>query len=256
MIADGANAPGSTSDVKLPVRSFFALEGPGGPVSRVRNTYSICRERRSLQLSALLLAGLVLAGLGSVRLTTSVDEPLLQSVQQMVPGAYADIAWFFNVFLRHTGIPILWVSTICWFLYKRRNDYAVLFVLLVGITPLTTFLKQTIDRPRPVGDFTILQFPTDPSFPSGHTMTALAFFGLWFAVSGDVLPRFLQLPVRIACFAAVLLTGLSRIWVGAHWPTDVLGSLVWGTFFLILLVMTHPYLGRFNPPGKPSRTIL
>jgi undecaprenyl-diphosphatase len=216
----------------------------------------MCRERRAVQLSALLIAGLALAGLGSIRPTISVDEPLLQSVQQLLPGAYADIAWFFNVFLRDTGIPFLWVATICAFLFLRKNDYAVLFVLLVLITPVTFSLKRLIDRPRPAGDFDILQFPTDPSFPSGHTMTALAFFGLWFIIAGDVLPKAARLPVRIACAAAVLLTGISRVYVGAHWPTDVLGALVWGTMFLILLMMTHPFLGRFNPPTAAPKAVL
>jgi undecaprenyl-diphosphatase len=216
----------------------------------MRGTFALCRERRAVHLSALLVAGLVFAGLGSIRPTVSIDEPLLELVQQVLPRDYVDIAWFFNVFLRHTGIPLLWVATIGWFLWKRRNDYALLFVLLTAITPLTTALKQAIDRPRPAGDFTILQFPTDPSFPSGHTMTALAFFGLWFIVAGDVLPKVLQLPVRIACVAAVVLTGISRIYVGAHWPTDVMGALAWGTLFLVLLTMTHPHLTRFNPAPK------
>ena len=177
-----------------------------------------------------------------------LDEPLLRAVQQTLPVAYADIAGFFNLFLHQTGIPVLWVLSLGGFLALRRYDYAALFLLLLAVSPLTALLKQIVDRPRPAGDFTVLEFPANPSFPSGHTTRSLAFFGLWFLVSSDVLPRWAALPVRAGCVAAVFFTGLSRVWAGAHWPSDVLGSLVWGSLFLALLMMTRPFFNRLNPP--------
>jgi undecaprenyl-diphosphatase len=200
--------------------------------------------------AALLLVGLLLAALTAVVPNKSADEPVLRAVQALLPAGYEDVAWFFNVFLRDTGIPALWAMTVVGFLLLRRNDYAALFVLTVTITAMTTLLKQTIDRPRPAGEFAILEFPADPSFPSGHTMTALAFFGLWFIVSKNVLPQQAVLPVRIVCVLAVLMTGLSRVWVGAHWPTDVLGALVWGSLFLVPAMMTRPLWARLNPPNR------
>jgi undecaprenyl-diphosphatase len=209
-----------------------------------------CCRPGVLRPAALLVAGLLLAALTAIIPSKSVDEPLLRGVQSILPAGYEDTAWFFNVFLRNTGIPALWAMTVVGFLLLRRNDYAARFVLTVTITAMTTLLKQTIDRPRPAGDFTILQLPTDPSFPSGHTMTALAFFGLWFIVSEKVLPRKAVLPVRVVCVLAVVMTGLSRVWVGAHWPTDVLGALVWGSLFLLLVVMTHPMCEKLNTPSR------
>jgi undecaprenyl-diphosphatase len=198
-------------------------------------------------LGTLLIAGIALSLLASLQYTVNIDKPLLQSVQQTVPANYEGLAWFYNVFLRHTGIPALWAATIIFLLVQRRNDYAALFVLTAAVGLVTTLLKETVARPRPAGDFAILQFPTDPSFPSGHVMTAVAFFGLWYLLADDVLPRWAHWPVRLACLSTIVLTGLSRIWTGAHWPTDVLGGAVWGSLFLVLVVTTQPLFARLNP---------
>ena len=37
------------------------------------------------------------------------------------------------------------------------------------------------------------------------------------------------------------------MWAGAHWPSDVLGSLIWGSFFLLAVLSTQPLLSRLNP---------
>jgi undecaprenyl-diphosphatase len=202
---------------------------------------------------ALLIGGLLLSSLALLESTIHLDEPLLQSVQSALPSQFEGPAWFYNVFLRHTGIPALWAATIVGLLWMKKNDYAALFAVSAFIGLFTTLLKETIDRPRPAGDFAILQFPTDPSYPSGHVMTAMAFFGLWLFMASDLLPRWAVLPARAVCVSTILLTGLSRVWAGAHWPTDVLGGLIWGSVFLALLLMIHPKLAFLRPvEAKPT----
>lgn len=208
--------------------------------------------RRSTRMGLLLVAGLTLALLTSLRGATSVDETIIEAVQSVLPSWYADIGDFFNLFVRDTLIPLLWASSVIWLLWLRRHDLAGMFVLTATVGLFTNLLKQTIDRPRPTGDFNILQFPTDPSFPSGHTMTAMAFFGLWFLLSPNVLPSWAVVPARVACAGAVFFTGLSRMWAGAHWPSDVLGSLIWGSFFLLAVLSTQPLLSRLNPPRSAA----
>jgi len=239
----------------LPTGSGLAAHRTLAPLMRIRIPRSVYAHRDCIRLSALLVAGVLLAVAASVHNTISVDTPMLQTVQD-APGHYGDLAWFFNTFLRHTGIPLLWAATVVALLALRRNDYAALFVIAAAVGPFTTLLKQAINRPRPEGDFIILQFPSDPSFPSGHVMTAMAFFGLWFIISGTLLPRWAAWPLRAACLATILLTGASRIWAGAHWPTDVLGAVVWGSVFLVLVWMTRPLCARLSPPKQPLNAAL
>src|SRR6185312_5538146 len=76
------------------------------------------------------------------------------------------------------------------------------------------------------------------SFPSGHTFASLAFYGLlglMLVLSvGSGLKRW-ALTVGIAGISG--LVGFSRVYVGAHWPTDVLGSWLLGAAWLSLLSM-------------------
>ncbi|MCC7363565.1 MAG: phosphatase PAP2 family protein [Dehalococcoidia bacterium] len=197
------------------------------------------RSRQVGAFVALLVAGFTFAVLGSNHETLHLDRPLLQSVQ-LLPGSYERLAWVFNDFLRHQGIPLLWAATILGLVLVKRHEHALLFTIAIAVGPFTSMLKQLIDRPRPAGTFNILEFPSDPSFPSGHVMTAMAFFGLWFIIAAELLPRAVAIPVRVLAAATVLLTAVSRVWAGAHWPTDVAGGLVWGAVFLVLLWSTRP----------------
>jgi undecaprenyl-diphosphatase len=165
----------------------------------------------------------------------ALDEPILEGVQWARPGM-AHVAWFFNEYLRHSGIPALWIMSVLWLAFARnRPALAFLFVIALLSAPLNEALKELFDRPRPAGDFIIREHPNDMSFPSSHTMTAMVFFGLWAMVATEVLPRWTHWPVRFAALAIVALTGLSRVWVAAHWPTDVFAGALFGGAFVLLL---------------------
>jgi membrane-associated phospholipid phosphatase len=163
------------------------------------------------------------------------DEPVLEGVQWARPGM-THVAWFFNDYLRASGIPALWTMSVLWLLFaKNRPGLAALFVIALLCAPLNEFLKEWFDRPRPAGDFIIRERPEDMSFPSAHTMMAMTFFGLWALVATEVHPRFAHWPIRLAALAAVGLTAYSRVWVAAHWPTDVIAGALFGAAFVGLI---------------------
>lgn len=112
--------------------------------------------------------------------------------------------------------------------YEIRMIAGFIF-LAVGVPGLAAnLLKRFFGRSRPVlfdevGAFDFQRVINDwtyQSFPSGHSTTAIAFA----LVVGFIAPRFFMLFLLIA-----LMTGISRIAVGDHYPTDVLGGLVVGT---------------------------
>ena len=116
----------------------------------------------------------------------------------------------------------------------------MLFVAAVALRPLLNEAKTLVDRPRPAGDFAMLDVVRDSSFPSGHVMTAVVFFGLWFVLASELLPQRWVLPARVAAGTAIGLVALSRMWAGVHWFSDTYGALLWAGVLVALLMALRP----------------
>jgi undecaprenyl-diphosphatase len=121
-----------------------------------------------------------------------------------------------------TPLAIL-VLTVC---YIRREFYALktLAVTFCGALILEFLLKWAFRRPRPVPFFD-LPAPASFSFPSGHALFSFCFFaGMAVLVS----PRLGRLEARLALWvvavALILGIGMSRIYLGVHYPSDVLAG--------------------------------
>lgn len=120
-----------------------------------------------------------------------------------------------------------------------RREALVLFAGLI-ILPLLQFgIKEIVDRPRPTEDIVELRGSfSSPSFPSGHVMSSIYFYG-FLAYLAAVLP--LAVPARAvlaALSSAVLvLTNPANVWLGVHWPSDVLGGSAWGLVLLLPVIL-------------------
>jgi undecaprenyl-diphosphatase len=116
-----------------------------------------------------------------------------------------------------------------------RREAAALAVALVVLPLAQSGLKELLDRPRPPPE---LLHPgashSSPSFPSGHVMGSTFVFG-WLVYEGlrrDWRPVF-RTVIASASLALVLLAGLTSLYLGVHWPTDVLGGYAWGLALLL-----------------------
>jgi len=109
----------------------------------------------------------------------------------------------------------------------RRTEAAGLFVSIVGGTLINHIMKFLIGRPRPTLEHVKVSgsWPYE-SFPSGHVTFYVCFFGFFFFTAYALLPKG-SLKRRAICSLTVLpvlLVGLSRVYLGAHWPSDTLGA--------------------------------
>ncbi|AGG06846.1 MULTISPECIES: phosphatase PAP2 family protein [Dehalococcoides] len=113
------------------------------------------------------------------------------------------------------------VAAVIWLWCKGYRLQSVICGLVPAVTALIVGIyKSLIDRPRPYG----LE-DGGTSFPSGHTAYALACYGVIFFL----IPRFirdplLRLVLRLVCLVPIFFMGISRIYLNAHWPSDVLAS--------------------------------
>ena len=111
-------------------------------------------------------------------------------------------------------------------------------LLIMGINEE---FKEIIDRPRP-GESESIE---GKSFPSGHVLYAVLLSGVtWLLVASKIPKPSLRITLCGMLIAWPVLTGLSRISLEKHWPSDVLGSYILGTLILIVMKWTIPALQR------------
>ncbi|MFC7474604.1 phosphatase PAP2 family protein [Dankookia sp. GCM10030260] len=107
---------------------------------------------------------------------------------------------------------------------RRWRAALLLLVSLPGGLLLNSALKQGFDRPRPALVARLMEVQT-ASFPSGHAMlSAIGFLTLGALLASGVRLRRHRAYVLGAAVALTLLVGASRVWLGVHWPTDVLAG--------------------------------
>jgi undecaprenyl-diphosphatase len=120
------------------------------------------------------------------------------------------------------------------FLSRGWRRAAVLVLLtMAGAGLLDWLLKQLYGRARPAPLFDFYPLPHSYSFPSGHALFATCFFGgVAVLASHRLRHRAAEVAVWVVAVLAILLIGVSRIYLGVHYPTDVLGGLAAGTVWV------------------------
>lgn len=156
-----------------------------------------------------------------------LDEGILLFFQQYIRQDWMDGFWKFITFLGNYGW--FWIALSAVLLISsrtRKAGAAALTALLIGALLTNVILKDLIARIRPYevveGLRLIIEEQHDYSFPSGHTCASFAAALTFY----KIFPRCWGVP---AVILAVLIA-ISRLYVGVHYPSDVLGGLLVGIF--------------------------
>lgn len=155
------------------------------------------------------------------------DERALVWIAQNIRCALLDPFMKLYTQLGNTGMLFIVLGiALLFFKPTRKAGLSALCAMLVGLVVVNLTIKPLVSRPRPwlvIENFVNLVPERDPnSFPSGHTNAAFAFaLGVCMAA-----PR-RWMKITAVCMAAVM--GLSRLYVGVHFPSDVLAGAVIGS---------------------------
>ena len=151
------------------------------------------------------------------------------------------------------------IAGILWALRFRLE--AVFILLTTSSNVLNALVKRLIKRPRPANELvTVARVINEPSFPSGHVMHYTNFFGLLiYLLATNWRPGRLRNILIAICTALILCIGPSRVYLGAHWPSDVMaGYLYGGLWFGGLMVLylrikswIHPTRGKTPEVMRP-----
>ncbi len=127
-----------------------------------------------------------------------------------------------------------------------RWESVCALVAAAGSAGFTTVAKIIVHRPRPTEDLVhIVQRVGEFSFPSGHVVQYVTFYGFLLFLAFTLFKPGLRRYLALLLFGGlIVLVGPSRIFLGAHWPSDVLGAYLLGSLLLVAMV----YLYRWGKP--------
>jgi undecaprenyl-diphosphatase len=141
------------------------------------------------------------------------------------------------------------------YVWRRGNRRAFTFLL---VTPLgggivDSLVKLAVDRPRPVVDHPVAT-ALGKSFPSGHAMSSTVTYGALLLLFLPVVPRAWRRVAVIATIVLVLAIGASRVLLGVHFVSDVVGGWVLGLAWLIGAVAVFE-IWREEEGGPPVQPL-
>ena len=134
------------------------------------------------------------------------------------------------------GAIFLIVLTIVLFIVIKNKKIGVsIFSNLVIVTILNQLLKGILQRPRPT-EYRIIE-ETGYSFPSGHSMISMAFYGyLIYLIYKYVKNKYIKWTSIVVLSLLICTIGISRIYLGVHYTSDVLGGFLISISYLVIFI--------------------
>jgi len=162
---------------------------------------------------------------------------------------------YFGSTLFVTGATLLIGLLLLW--RRQKYDFVTMVVSVVGGTLLNVLLKSAFHRHRPSFNDPVL-YVSGYSFPSGHTMAATVFYGALAVILIRKLNSWSwRVLVVLLATVMVLLIAFSRVYLGAHYLSDVLGAIAEGVAWLAISVTAVETLRRrkIRDRREPSRNL-
>ena len=151
-------------------------------------------------------------------------------------------------------VLVIVVLTSAAWLWVRRQHHAFLLLLAstLGARLLNAFLKDLFARPRPDVELHLMP-ASSPSFPSGHAMDSAAIYLTIAALlAQQVEPRVQRLYLLAVAASLSVLIGVSRVYLGVHYPSDVLAGWCAGLAWALVCWTVARYLQRRGDVEPPK----
>lgn len=197
-----------------------------------------------------------------IELTETLKSDLLadydQQITEYVISLRTPALTKYFIFVTHVGdvygyAIVLGVFTLMSIFVFKRWKYTVQIVLVLLLSAVSNLiLKRFIDRARP-GIEHMVSVET-LSYPSGHAMSAMAFYGfLMYLFYRFKINIFLKIGIIMFLGILILSIGLSRIYLGVHFPSDIAGGYIAGFIWVVFCVIVFDLIEVFRrDPSTPT----
>ena len=186
----------------------------------------------------LVLAGLALGAVASGPGIVPGDRAVALAVQSPESAALDSLALVVSrlgdTYPSMVLLSLLLAALLAW---RGRRDLAVLIALVLALRAIGPGLKWVIDSPRPTADvIAVLYQSSGLGYPSGHALGAALFYGAIVVIAPQVLDnRLLVRAIHVGAVMMIVATALARVRLGVHWPSDVVGGVLFGVGPICLL---------------------
>ena len=205
----------------------------------------------------LIPAGLVAAATGLSILVyfapiLNGDEAVLEAVRKaelpLLEQASQSLDWLGSRWV--IVASVLALSTVLW--VRGRRVEALASLLIIPLELVTLGIREVIDRPRlllwELSASGWTNISPNAGFPSGTTLHAVLFFGfIAHLCHAHLRPGKLRFALLTLLVLIIAVVSYSRVYLGVHWPTDVLGAWLYGGFFLwVIVAVGLPFFSKLD----------
>jgi diacylglycerol kinase family enzyme/membrane-associated phospholipid phosphatase len=184
---------------------------------------------------------------------TSFDRGAVDALNQAVAGNRIVVTVLTAITNLGARAILFWLVTVSAAVMLIRRQYPLTVYLVatgLGALILDPAIKMLVGRLRPIVPDPVAMAP-GYSFPSGHTLDSTVFYGVMLLVFLPIIPRRLRKPVIGLTIALLAAIGFSRVALGVHYPSDVIGGWLLGVAWLG--VTAHAFGHWRAETGQPSR---
>jgi membrane-associated phospholipid phosphatase len=197
------------------------------------------------------------------------DLPFTRELQESKSPIVSGLFYFVSSlgFTAQSAVIEILALLILWLLRLRLEMIFLALSLLADLFGL--IVKIVVGRQRPSPDLVhVVQQIQQPSFPSGHTLHYTVFYGfLIFVTFTNFKSSWLRTVALVVFALLIVLVGPSRVYLGEHWPTDVVGGYLIGALCLapliagylwakshLIVTASPPWIHRMPPAIQPALT--
>lgn len=164
--------------------------------------------------------------------TIGLDEGVFNRLSALKTDSLTKFLYVITTLASTAGIVVLLVFTMVLFLRKKAlSDFKYVVGNVAVAVVLMQTLKLIIKRVRPAWKWIVQD---GFSYPSGHTISAFVFYGTLILLVNKKVKGKLRKPLISLLSLMIILTGISRVYFGVHYLTDVLASVILGSIILII----------------------
>jgi membrane-associated phospholipid phosphatase len=168
-------------------------------------------------------------------LADSIDFPIREAI--LTTSSPIGLAIWKEITFLGSTIAITGFTVLCILLFALRSEWQTALhmgVVMVGASIIDVVLKWAVHRPRPI-EFFPHTMPTSYSFPSGHALFSLAFYITIAMIIVPLVNKFSQAIIIGTAILVVATIGASRIFLGVHYLSDIMGGYIAAALWLTML---------------------